>query len=121
MTYRHDSDVAIPLGRIIRKMSPSDLKDYPRKVHPFNVSEEQIRFNQSEVLRLISSENSSEIDNWKEWAKRPRMIAWVVSHCDTKSKREHYVDELKKHVQVDIYDKCGKPCPNQVGTMKVGN
>lgn len=38
-------------------------------------------------------------------------IAWVVSHCQTQSKREAYVRELSKYIDVDIYGKCGKPCP----------
>ncbi|CAG2225808.1 unnamed protein product [Mytilus edulis] len=37
-------------------------------------------------------------------------IAWVVSHCQTQSKREAYVKELSKYIDVDIYGKCGNPC-----------
>ena len=35
-------------------------------------------------------------------------ILWVVSNCNTGSGREHYAAELKRHIQVDIYGKCGK-------------
>ncbi len=38
---------------------------------------------------------------------RPRLVAWVVSHCETASKREDYVKELKRYIDVDIYGKCG--------------
>ncbi|XP_040581203.1 glycoprotein 3-alpha-L-fucosyltransferase A isoform X1 [Lepeophtheirus salmonis] len=37
-------------------------------------------------------------------------IAWVVSHCKTESKREEYVNELRKHLKkltIDIYGTCG--------------
>ena len=33
-------------------------------------------------------------------AKRPKAVAWIVSHCDTESDRESYVRELKNHIQV---------------------
>lgn len=40
------------------------------------------------------------------------MVAWFASNCNTSSKREAYVAELSKHVQVDIYGKCGSlSCP----------
>ncbi|CAC5417657.1 unnamed protein product [Mytilus coruscus] len=41
---------------------------------------------------------------------KTRNIAWVVSHCQTISKRELYVKELSKYIDVDIYGACGKPC-----------
>ncbi|XP_046573117.1 glycoprotein 3-alpha-L-fucosyltransferase A-like [Haliotis rubra] len=38
--------------------------------------------------------------------KKSRSIAWFVSHCGTPSKREVYVQELRKHIDVDIYGSC---------------
>ncbi len=38
---------------------------------------------------------------------RSKSVAWVVSHCETASRREHYVRELKRYIDVDIYGKCG--------------
>ena len=38
---------------------------------------------------------------------KSKNVAWVVSNCKTKSKREKYVKELKKYIDVDIYGKCG--------------
>ena len=35
------------------------------------------------------------------------IITWFVSHCGTQSKRYEYVQELQKHIKVDIYGKCG--------------
>lgn len=47
-------------------------------------------------------------------ANRTRNVAWVVSHCGTTSKRELYVKELQKYIDVDIYGTCGKTkgCPS---------
>ena len=38
---------------------------------------------------------------------------WFVSHCRTKSRREHYVREMQKVMGVDIFGGCGvvPPCP----------
>ena len=46
---------------------------------------------------------------------KPRMVAWVVSHCQTSSKREEYVRELQNFVPVDIFGKCGdmQMCPGR--------
>ncbi|VDH90500.1 glycoprotein 3-alpha-L-fucosyltransferase [Mytilus galloprovincialis] len=41
---------------------------------------------------------------------KTKNIAWVVSHCRTQSKRESYVKELSKYIDVDTYGRCGKPC-----------
>ena len=39
-------------------------------------------------------------------------VVWVVSSCQTPGQREKYVDNLRKFINVDIYGKCGKPCPD---------
>ena len=41
-------------------------------------------------------------------AKKKILMAWLVSHCETHSKREKYMEELSKHISVDIFGKCGK-------------
>ncbi|XP_046349918.2 glycoprotein 3-alpha-L-fucosyltransferase A-like isoform X2 [Haliotis rufescens] len=38
--------------------------------------------------------------------RKSRSIAWFVSNCHTPSKREVYVRELRKHIDVDIYGAC---------------
>ena len=45
--------------------------------------------------------------------EKSREALWFVSHCKTASKRENYVKELRKELNVDIYGGCGKkpPCP----------
>ena len=43
------------------------------------------------------------------------MVAWIVSHCHTASKREKYVDVLRRSIAIDIYGRCGNSC-NHNGT-----
>ncbi|XP_045513998.1 alpha-(1,3)-fucosyltransferase C-like [Pieris brassicae] len=49
--------------------------------------------------------------------KKTKAVAWFVSHCSTKSGREHYVSRLNNELEafglsVDIYGSCGSlTCP----------
>ena len=38
---------------------------------------------------------------------RSKLVAWFVSHCQTKNKRFEYVKHLQNYIDVDIYGKCG--------------
>jgi alpha-1,3-fucosyltransferase len=43
--------------------------------------------------------------------QKNKSIAWMVSNCNPDSKRDLYVNELQKYIDVDIYGKCGnKTC-----------
>ncbi|XP_059152091.1 alpha-(1,3)-fucosyltransferase fut-1-like [Physella acuta] len=47
-------------------------------------------------------------------ASKTRLVAWFVSNCNTNSKREEYVAELQRYLDVDVYGKCGPfRCPRQ--------
>ncbi|XP_067670447.1 glycoprotein 3-alpha-L-fucosyltransferase A-like [Haliotis asinina] len=49
--------------------------------------------------------------------RKSRSIAWFVSNCGTPSKRELYVKELQKYIDVDIYGACRQnksfDCPRE--------
>ncbi|KRY68518.1 Alpha-(1,3)-fucosyltransferase C [Trichinella pseudospiralis] len=57
-----------------------------------------------------------DLDSWYQLAKgKTKMIAWWVSNCRTPSKREEYVAELRRYIQVDIYGNCGNfTCPRSM-------
>ena len=43
---------------------------------------------------------------------KSNLVFWAVSHCQTYSQRELYVEILKKYIPVDIFGKCGPlQCP----------
>ncbi|GBM36222.1 Glycoprotein 3-alpha-L-fucosyltransferase A [Araneus ventricosus] len=50
--------------------------------------------------------------------KKLRTVVWFVSDCSTDSRREDYVTELKKYIDIDVYGKCGdRECyPSQSST-----
>jgi len=84
MTFRLDSDIPFLYGRITPK--PSAPKDA------------------TYVDQMIR-----ETHNWtKNYATgKNKTVVWMVSHCDTHSLRETYVQELKKFIDVDVYGGCG--------------
>lgn len=83
MTYRLDSDIPLIYGRIVAKDSAPKTK-------------EQI----ADLIRLAGLVNKVE--------DKTRLVAWMVSHCETDGRREDYVKELQRHINVDIYGQCGK-------------
>jgi len=40
-------------------------------------------------------------------SNKTKNVAWIVSHCNTLSRRESYVNEMQKYIAVDIFGKCG--------------
>jgi len=70
MTYRNDSTVFCPYGRLEKKKKQNIVTD---------------------------------INN----GTKTKMVAWIVSNCRTDSRREFYVNELKKYINVDVYGACG--------------
>ena len=38
---------------------------------------------------------------------KTKLVAWFVSHCPSPSRREDYVNELARHIPIDVYGKCG--------------
>jgi len=50
---------------------------------------------------------------------KTKLVAWVVSRCGVGSKRDDYVNELKKYITVDVYGKCGSlKCDNKSGDIE---
>ena len=53
---------------------------------------------------------------------RTRRVAWLISHCFTRSKRELYVRQLQKYIDISIYGACGiqtcKRRPRNCNPMK---
>ncbi len=79
MTYRLDSDVQLLYGRLHSISNKTIIHEH---------------INQSEKLKHKRS-------------KKTKKIAWMVSHCNTASKREEYVRQLQEYIPVDIYGGCG--------------
>ena len=88
MSYRQDSDIKLSYGRVRAKSSapqnPSEMERLIRETHKWN----------------------------RTFPTKTKTVVWMVSHCATFGKREGYVQELNKYIQVDVYGGCGKlKCP----------
>jgi alpha-1,3-fucosyltransferase len=79
MSYRQDADIQLPYGTI----RPLQEREKPGR-------------RWKRIRTMNESKNGSSA-----------IVAWMVSHCSTDSKREDYVKELRKFIDVDIYGKCG--------------
>jgi alpha-1,3-fucosyltransferase len=96
MTYRWDSDIPSPHGWF----EPKD--EY--NTSPLRPPESwNTVFEEEDFIHRVLPNKTWE---FKALARRPHKVAWLVSHCDTESGREHYVEELSKYIQVDIQGKC---------------
>jgi hypothetical protein len=90
MTYRRDSDIFMPYGEILT--------------------------NQDAVNQGLTTRDEIQLRLGKDYDRiyytKSKDVVWLVSDCETKSKREYYVQKLKKHINVDIYGDCGTlSCP----------
>ncbi|CAH8511747.1 unnamed protein product [Schistosoma turkestanicum] len=77
-TYRHDSTIHLPYGKII----------------------EIFKFDQNVKYMKSKSRNIS--------AAKTKTVAWIVSNCRPNSPRNLYVYELSKHITVDVYGGCSQ-------------
>ena len=91
-TYKQESDIPDPYGYLIQK-----------KGHPVPINDPQVPnhngtyFFKNAVLDMKLKKN---------------LVFWAVSHCQTYSHRELYVEILKKYIPVDIFGRCGPlKCP----------
>jgi alpha-1,3-fucosyltransferase len=116
MTYRWESDIPRPYGWFSPKAQPPrdrlPLSWFrPKQPHQDHLQrfqyatpppEKWIPYNPKEFHRQLPEME----DSFHALAKKPSKVAWIVSHCHTASKREAYVEELQKHIQVDVFGKC---------------
>ena len=93
MTYRHDSEVVLSYGNFINRKTEE-------KIMPNSF----IEYDESQIINNLTMYGLTELEN------RSRDVAWVVSHCNTISKREDYVKEMEiyKRLKIDIFGRCGK-------------
>jgi alpha-1,3-fucosyltransferase len=110
ISYRWDSDIPRPYGRF-RALNESQF--YPTLPVTWKA------YSEDGFLRQLVQKDAPFLAR----ADRPKKIAWIVSNCHTKSKREAYVRELSQYIDVDIMGKCGTiPCSTSwVNTIRQDN
>lgn len=101
MTYRRDSDIFdnMPYGGLKRRSDAfHPLDSFPVKSKPGRLPSHPDSMMQPWNISLIHRPTM---------AKKNKLIAWFVSHCQTDSLREEYFDRLSQFVPIDKYGKCG--------------
>ena len=93
MTYRLDSDIPHPYGRVIPINSTFS---YTQKL---NEIQWEHSYNETNFVSTLESRSRE----FLALSKRFKAVAWVVSNCASESDRENYVSELRRHIQVNIY------------------
>ncbi len=85
ISYRRDSDFQVSYGQVVKKHdhpTGNELKSYIRE---FGQKNRHLAANRTGFK-----------------------AAWFVSNCHSRSRREKVVEVLQRHMEVDIYGKCGK-------------
>ncbi len=91
MTFRLDSDIHMPYGRIAKNAASATSEAVPDDEDDLNA-----------YIAAFGEANKTDVVGTKSKA-----VAWFVSNCDTPSNRMEYVRSLQRHVNVDIYGACG--------------
>ena len=89
VTYRSDSTFQLSYGQIARK---DGVFEEAQQWLPYN--EEQFK------LRLKSKPKA-----FLALAERPKLVAWLVSHCNASSGRDEYVELLQKEIPGKQYER----------------
>ena len=92
-SYRDDSDIQHPYGWFDPINKPFIL---PPKWSVYDDLYKTTPFNKEEFIRTLPQRPES----FRNMAKKSKHAVWAVSHCYTESKREQYVEELRKHIRV---------------------
>ncbi|XP_044060043.1 alpha-(1,3)-fucosyltransferase 4-like [Siniperca chuatsi] len=89
LTYRTDSDIFLPYGYLVpRERITKGLQN--RFAHP---------------LRAPS----------RSHLVRPRLLAWVISNWSESHARVAFYYQLRRHIQVDVFGRAGRPLPKDSG------
>ncbi|XP_045114206.1 alpha-(1,3)-fucosyltransferase C-like [Portunus trituberculatus] len=102
-TYHRESDVMQPYGGLLPLHGEADY------VRPGLLDKSGVAY--GKYLAALAGGYPQQEIKGKDWAaflERPKLLAWMVSHCSTSSGREVYVLELQKHIEVDVYGSCGE-------------
>ena len=59
------------------------------------------------VARTVSANQKRASRTRASIRSKSKNVMWIASHCETESRRDIYVAELSKHIDVDVFGGCG--------------
>ncbi|KAK2183377.1 hypothetical protein NP493_314g01006 [Ridgeia piscesae] len=100
LTYSSKADIMKPYGvclpnRETIENDPSSVTQYIKKLYGASANTAPWLSRESPYLQ------------YNRAAGKTRLVAWMVSNCASRSKRNAYVNLLQRYIPVDIYGKCG--------------
>ena len=102
LTYATQSDVLEPYGICFDSLAtPSQQNAQVRRVYG-----DSALYKDMVALTVSANQKRASSTRYSIRSKN-KNIMWIVSHCETDSKREMYVDELSKYIDVDVFGGCG--------------
>lgn len=104
MTYRLDSDIVWTYG-VVKDSRTGEI------VAPSRNANWHAFYNRSGGRLFADESAASSLSRTVRGKTKP--IVWFVSNCQAKSGRQEYVNELSRHIPIDVYGKCGSMnCPS---------
>ncbi len=88
MTYRTDSTIHLPHGRITRK--DAGIEEV----------QEWLPYDEEQFKLSLKSKSKSFFD----LTTRPKLVAWIVSNCNAPSGRNEYVERLQEEIPGERYE-----------------
>ena len=103
IAYAKNADIVRPYGMCLPNREkvakdPSSITDAIRRVYG----------KRTDSIPWAKRNTSYDYSSFNHAEGKTRMVLWFVSNCETHSRRENYVTELKRHIKVDIIGKCGE-------------
>ncbi|OQV18792.1 putative Alpha-(1,3)-fucosyltransferase C [Hypsibius exemplaris] len=89
MTYKLDSDIPWPYGGFVKRPKARKVPDY------FSEKNGEV---DSQLVKDRTGTLSGSVN---------QSISWIVSRCKSDTKREDFVADLQRHIDVAIYGRCG--------------
>ncbi|KAK3888799.1 hypothetical protein Pcinc_007159 [Petrolisthes cinctipes] len=113
MTHHSGSDVVAFYGKFL------SLGDTTRPLRP-NLMSQHKKTLKRYMKDLKAGRTLEDVmgPSWSTFVKRPKIVAWMSSHCPTQSRREAYVKELQKYMPVGTYGRCGTLVCRPTGPLK---
>ena len=101
IAYTMNADIIKPYGICLPNREkvakdPSSITDAIRRVYG----------KRADSMPWVKQNNIYNYTSFNHAEGKTRLVLWAVSNCRSPSRRENYVNQLKRHIKVDIVGKC---------------
>ncbi|XP_035825222.1 alpha-(1,3)-fucosyltransferase C [Aplysia californica] len=101
--YRRDADVYSPYGGLMRRDKP--FQSWETETDPDLLSLGRTPHNVSGFPPSLAASKKLALTDFH--AQKTKLVAWVSSNCVDQSRRRRVVNQLSRHLPIDMYGDCG--------------